>query len=192
MGEPNPRYGDHGMQSTLRPLFLVLGIVALLAACSTPAASTAPSVAPPSAAAPSEAPSEAPPSEAPPSEAPSAAADATIALATNALGEIIVDAEGKTLYAFTPDTAGESTCYDDCATAWPPLLAADGATPSAGTGLDATKLTTVARTDGTMQVKYGDWPLYYFANDAAAGDTNGQGINNVWYVVDAAGALIGQ
>ena len=102
------------MHSILRPLFLVLAIVALLAACSTPAATTAPSVAAPSVVAPSEAPaSEAPPSEAP----PSAAAGATIDLATNPLGEIIVDGEGMTLYAFTPDTAGESTCYDDCATA---------------------------------------------------------------------------
>ena len=135
------------MHSTLRPLFLILGLVALLAACSTPAATTAPSVAAPSVA-PSEAPSEAPASEAPASEAPSAAADATIALATNALGEIIVDAEGKTVYAFTPDTAGESTCYDDCAAQWPPLLATDAAAISAGAGLDATKLTTVDRTDG--------------------------------------------
>jgi predicted lipoprotein with Yx(FWY)xxD motif len=182
------------MHSTLRPLFMILAIVALLAACTTPAATTAPSVAAPSAAAPSEAaPSEAAPSEAPSEAAPSAAAgDATIAIATNALGDIIVDAEGKTLYGFTPDTEGTPTCYDDCAIAWPPLLAEGGAAPTAGAGLDATKLTTVARTDGTMQVKYGDWPLYYFANDAAAGDTNGQGLNNVWYVVDAAGALIGQ
>ena len=179
------------MHSTLRPLFLILGLVALLAACSTPAATTAPSVAAPSVA-PSEAPSEAPASEAPASEAPSAAADATIALATNALGEIIVDAEGKTLYAFTPDTAGESTCYDDCAAQWPPLLATDAAAISAGAGLDATKLTTVDRTDGTKQVKYGDWPLYYFAGDSAAGDTNGQGLGTKWYVVDSAGALIGQ
>ena len=180
------------MHSTLRPLFLILGLVALLAACSTPAATTAPSVAAPSVA-PSEAPpSEAPASEAPASEAPPAAADATIALATNALGEIIVDAEGKTLYAFTPDTAGESTCYDDCAAQWPPLLATDAAAISAGTGLDATKLTTVDRTDGTKQVKYGDWPLYYFAGDSAAGDTNGQGLGTKWYVVDSAGALIGQ
>ena len=177
------------MHPILRPLFLVLAIVALLAACSTPAATTAPSVAAPSVAAPSEAPaSEAPPSEAP----PSAAAGATIDLATNPLGEIIVDGEGMTLYAFTPDTAGESTCYDDCATAWPPLLATDAAAISAGAGLDAAKLTTVDRTDGTKQVKYGDWPLYYFANDAAAGDTNGQGLATKWYVVDAAGALIGQ
>ena len=180
------------MHSTLRPLFLILGIVALLAACSTPAATTSPSVAAPSVAATSEAPSEAP-SAAPPSEAPpSAAADATIALATNTLGEIIVDAEGMTLYGFTPDTAGVSTCYDDCATAWPPLLVTDAAAASVGAGLDATKLTTVDRTDGTKQVKYGDWPLYHFANDAAAGDTNGQGLNNVWYVVDATGELVGQ
>ena len=180
------------MHSTLRTLFLILAVVAMLAACSTPAATTAPSAAAPSVAAPSEAPSDTP-SEAPSEAAPSAAAgDATIAIATNALGDIIVDAEGKTLYGFTPDTDGTPTCYDDCATAWPPLLAEGGAAPTAGAGLDAAKLTTVPRTDGTMQVKYGDWPLYYFANDAAAGDTNGQGLNNVWYVVDAEGALIGQ
>jgi predicted lipoprotein with Yx(FWY)xxD motif len=177
------------MQTTIRSL-LLLGLIALLAACTSGASTTAS----PTVAAPSVAPTEAPPSEAAPSEAPpsQAAADATIDLATNALGEIIVDAEGKTLYAFTPDTAGESTCYDDCATAWPPLVVTDAASISAGTGLDAAKLTTVDRTDGTKQVKYGDWPLYYFANDAAAGDTKGQGLNNVWYVVDAAGELIGQ
>jgi len=177
------------MQTTIRSL-LLFGLIAVLAAC-TSGGSTSPS---PSVAAPSVAPSEAPPSEAAPSEAPpsEAPADATIALATHALGEIIVDAEGKTLYAFTPDSAGESTCYDDCATAWPPLIATDAAAISAGTGLDATKLTTVDRTDGTKQVKYGDWPLYYFADDTAAGDTNGQGLATKWYVVDAAGELIGQ
>ena len=178
------------MQTTIRSL-LLLGLIALLAACSS-GATTSPS---PSAAPPTDAPSVAAPTDAPteaPTETPTAADDATIELSTNALGEIIVDAEGMTLYGFTPDTAGESTCYDDCATAWPPLLATDAAAISAGAGLDSTKLTTVDRTDGTKQVKYGDWPLYYFANDAAAGDTNGQGLNNVWYVVDAAGALIGQ
>ena len=179
------------MQTTIRSLWLI-GSIAVLAAC-TSGATTTPS---PSIAAPSVAPSEAAPSEAPseaPSQAaPSAAADDTIALATNPLGEIIVDGEGMTLYAFTPDTAGESTCYDDCATAWPPLLATDAAAISAGAGLDATKLTTVDRTDGTKQVKYGDWPLYFFADDAAAGDTKGQGLFDRWYVVDAAGELIGQ
>ena len=178
------------MLSTLRTLFLILALVAVAACTSGGGTSAAPSVAAPSVAAPSEAPSEAA-SEAP-SEAPSAAAgEATIAITTHALGEIIVDAEGKTLYAFTPDTAGESTCYDDCAGQWPPLLADAGA-PTAGEGLDASMLTTVDRTDGTTQVKYGDWPLYYFAGDSAAGDANGQGLGEKWYVVDATGALIGQ
>ena len=177
------------MHSTLRPLFLILAIVALAAACTTSSGSSAaPSAAAPSAAAPSEAaPSEAAPSEAAPSEA---AGSATISLSTTALGDIIVEDEGKTVYAFMPDSAGTPTCYDDCATNWPPLLLEDGATATAGEGLDASKLTTVDRTDGTKQVKYGDWPLYYFAGDSAAGDTNGQGVGTKWYVVDATGAMI--
>ena len=177
------------MQTTIRSI-LVLGLIALLAACSSGATATTapPSVAAPSVAAPTDAPSEAAPTEAP-SEA---AGDATVTLADNALGKILVGADGMTLYGFTPDTAGESTCYDACAAAWPALLA-DGATaPTAGEGLDASKLTTVDRTDGTKQMKYGDWPLYYFASDTAAGDTNGQGVGTKLYVLDATGALVGQ
>jgi predicted lipoprotein with Yx(FWY)xxD motif len=155
--------------------------VAIVAACSSGGgASSAPSAAAPSASA-----SEAPASEAP-SESASAAAGTEIKLADSSLGQIIVDAEGKTLYMFTPDEAGTPTCYDQCATAWPPLTAE----VTAGTGLDASKLTVVDRTDGSKQVKYGNWPLYYFANDAAAGDTNGQGLNDKWYVVGADGEPI--
>jgi predicted lipoprotein with Yx(FWY)xxD motif len=179
------------MHSILRPLFLILAGAALVGACSTAgSASSAPSAAAPSVAAPSEAaPSEAAPSEAPPS---AETGSATIALADNALGQILVDADGMTLYGFTPDSAGTPTCYDDCATNWPPLLVDDAAAASVGEGLDASKLTTVDRTDGTKQVKYGDWPLYHFAGDSAAGDTNGQGLATKWYVVDGTGALIGQ
>ena len=129
-------------------------------------------------------------SEAPASASASAAAGAEIKLADSSLGQIIVDGAGKTLYMFTPDEAGTPTCYDDCATAWPPLVAADAASVTAGTGLDASKITVVDRTDGTKQVKYGTWPLYYFANDAAAGDVNGQGLNEKWYVVGADGEPI--
>ncbi len=176
------------MHSTLRPLFLVLASVALAAACSSSGTTTtaAPSVAAPA----TPAPSAAAPSE-PASEAPSAATgSATISLSTTALGDVIVEDEGKTVYAFLPDSAGTPTCYDQCATNWPPLLAEDGAALTAGTGLDASKLTTVDRTDGTKQVKYGDWPLYYFAGDSAAGDMNGQGVGTKWYVVDATAAMI--
>ena len=126
------------------------------------------------------------PSAAAPSASASAAAGAEIKLADSSLGQIIVDGGGKTLYMFTPDEAGTPTCYDQCATAWPPLTGE----AAAGAGLDASKLTLVDRTDGSKQVKYGNWPLYYFANDAAAGDVNGQGLNDKWYVVGADGEPI--
>ena len=171
-------------RSLLLPALVVSA--AIVAACSSGGgATTAPSVAAPSAA-PS---SEAPASEAPASSAP-AAAGAALALADSALGKIITDGAGKTLYMFTPDEGGTPTCYDDCATAWPPLLADDAAAVTAGTGLDAAKITVVDRTDGGKQVKYGEYPLYFFANDAAAGDTNGQGLNDKWYVVGADGEPI--
>jgi predicted lipoprotein with Yx(FWY)xxD motif len=162
----------------------LVGLAVLIAACGSSGAS-------PSAAPATQAPAtQAPATQAPATEAPSEAAAATVALGDNALGRILVDGEGKTLYVFVPDNAGDSTCYDDCATAWPPLVAADAASVTAGTGLDASKITVVDRTDGTKQVKYGEYPLYYFANDAAAGDVNGQGLNEKWYVVGADGEPI--
>jgi predicted lipoprotein with Yx(FWY)xxD motif len=164
----------------------LLAAVGIVAACSSGGGATVAPAAP--SAAPSEAPSAAP-SESASASAPAAMA-AEIKLADSSLGQIIVDGADKTLYMFVPDEAGTPTCYDECATAWPPLLADDAASVTAGTGLDASKITVVDRTDGGKQVKYGNWPLYYFANDAAAGDVNGQGLNEVWYVVGADGEPI--
>lgn len=110
-----------------------------------------------------------------------------VSVADSSLGSILVDGDGNTLYLFTPDEQGESVCYDGCATAWPPLV--DEFT--AGDGIDATLLGTAPRTDGTNQLTYNGWPLYYFANDAAAGDVNGQGVNDVWYVLSPTGEGIG-
>ena len=95
-----------------------------------------------------------------------------------------------TLYAFLPDEdTGEPTCYDTCAENWPPLVAPDEIT--VGDGLDDSDFSAVARTDSMGdQVKVGGWPLYYFANDSAPGDTNGQGISDVWFVVGADGQPI--
>lgn len=105
------------------------------------------------------------------------------------LGEILVGPDGLTLYMFDRDTQGEgaSTCYDDCAAAWPPLTV-DG-TPTAGDGVVA-DLETFERDDGAMQVMAGGWPLYYFASDDSPGDANGQGANDVWWVVDAEGVPV--
>ncbi|NLE71392.1 MAG: hypothetical protein GX609_04755 [Actinomycetales bacterium] len=117
------------------------------------------------------------------------AAAATVALGSTDLGEVLVGPAGMTLYLYDPDAQGASTCYDQCAQAWPPLLADDGA-PAAGDGVDAALLGTTERTDGGLQVTYDGWPLYYWAQDDAPGDATGQGVNDVWWVLDASGEPI--
>jgi predicted lipoprotein with Yx(FWY)xxD motif len=125
-----------------------------------------------------------------PTEATDAPAgdQATVQTAGSDLGRILVDAEGRTVYLFEADTDGISTCYDDCAATWPPLTV-EGE-PTAGEGADRSLLGTTERDDGSIQVTYADQPLYYFANDQAAGDTNGQGIGDVWFVVDPDGEAV--
>jgi predicted lipoprotein with Yx(FWY)xxD motif len=123
-----------------------------------------------------------------PADEPQDTAQETLVVGTSDLGEILVDAEGRTLYAFTPDEQGASTCYDDCAATWP-ALTVDG-DPVGGDGVDAALLGTVERDDGTVQVTYGDWPLYLFSGDEAPGDTNGQEIGDVWYVVSSTGTPV--
>ena len=185
------------MRNLLPPTLLL----ALAAAACGPGANSPPSGAAttPSAAASSAAPSAsaAPGDEASPGGSADASAsgsgatrDVTVMVADSELGEILVDGEGRTLYMFVPDEeSGEPTCYDQCAEAWPPLVAEGEIT--VGEGLDGSDFSTVPRTDDAGdQVKVGDWPLYYFANDAAPGDTNGQGVNEVWYVLGPDGEPI--
>ena len=179
------------MHTILRTVILGTLLAILVAACSSGGAT--PSAAAPETPAPaSEAPaSEAPASEAPASEAPASAAAGgavTVMVADSDLGQILVDGEGRTLYMFKPDSDGTSTCYDECESNWPPLTVTGDIT--VGEGLDAATFTTTERTDGSTQVKAGAWPLYYFANDAAPGDVNGQGVGDVWYVVGPAGEPI--
>ena len=135
---------------------------------------------------------EAPPAADPPatdgsdSEEPVVAAE--VGLATTSLGDILVDREGMTLYMFDPDEQGPSTCYDVCASTWPPYVVDPAAI--AGDDVDAMSLATREREDGSRQVTYNGWPLYYYAQDAAPGDVNGQGVNGVWFVLDADGEPI--
>ena len=98
---------------------------------------------------------------------------ATISVGASSLGQILVDANGKTLYLFEADTSTQSTCSGACAQAWPPLTTT-GAPKAAGSA-SASLLGTTTRSDGTTQVTYSGHPLYYFVNDTRAGDTNGEG-----------------
>lgn len=123
------------------------------------------------------------------SAAPAAGAT-SVGLQDTPLGRILVDGGGRTLYMFAMDSKGQAgTCEGQCLAAWPALLAPSGA-PVAGSGVDGALLSTIARSDGTSQVAYAGWPLYTFARDTAPGDTAGQGVNGVWFVLDAAGTVL--
>jgi predicted lipoprotein with Yx(FWY)xxD motif len=116
-----------------------------------------------------------------PTTAPAAAA-ATVMVKNDAkLGDFLVDAKGMTLYLFTKDTPGVTNCSGGCLKAWPALVAAGDLV--AGPGV-AGKLDVITRADdGTKQVTYNGYPLYYWKNDKAPGDTTGQGVGGVWFVV---------
>jgi predicted lipoprotein with Yx(FWY)xxD motif len=116
-------------------------------------------------------------------------ADTTVMVSEDpVLGPILTDAEGMTLYIFTNDTTeNESTCYDDCAVNWPPFNPEGDLTlPDDIPG----ELTRIERTDGTEMVAYNGMPLYYWINDQNPGDTTGQGVGDVWFVV-APGQMFG-
>jgi predicted lipoprotein with Yx(FWY)xxD motif len=109
-------------------------------------------------------------------------------VARSQYGAILTDAQGRTLYGFANDAQGKSTCYQQCAQAWPPVVAQ--APPQGGQGLNPALLTAVPRQDGSMQVMYGKWPLYYFSGDQQAGQTNGQGSKGIWWLVAPTGKLV--
>jgi predicted lipoprotein with Yx(FWY)xxD motif len=126
--------------------------------------------------------------QAPPA-APAASGDATVVRsATTGLGEILVGEDGLTLYGFTNDTNGTSTCTGTCADAWPPVLVS--ADWEVGPGLDSGIFSTIRREDGSEQLMAGKWPLYYYSGDSVQGDLLGQGSGEVWYVVGLDATLI--
>lgn len=167
---------------TIATLLLPLALV--VAACGTsggasPALTVGPTLGPTDAA--SEAPTEAPSEAA--TEAPS---ETTTIEATDVgtVGTILVAGEnGMTLYTFTEDTAGSGTsaCTGECLAAWPALTVAAGEEPTAGPGIDGELGTFTREDNGDLQVTYNGLPLYFFANDAEPGDTNG--IYDKWEVV---------
>jgi predicted lipoprotein with Yx(FWY)xxD motif len=151
---------------------VVLGVLVVSAACGGTTASSSTSASP---------------------AAPAVTGPATVGVATNdKLGKILVDGRGQTLYLFAKDTGPTSTCYNACATYWPPLLT-KGA-PQAGSGANASMLGTTQRNDGTTEVTYNGHPLYLVVTDHNPGDATGQAVNNfgaLWYVVGPDGNKVG-
>jgi len=108
----------------------------------------------------------------------------SVTVSTNAaLGNYLVDENGKTLYWFTKDSPGQSACSGDCLKAWPAFSADSVVVPSA---LNAADFATITRADGTSQTTYKGYPLYYWVKDAKRGDVTGQNVGKVWFVIDPA------
>ncbi len=169
---------------------LLLVIALMLAACQPAEAPAQPTLLP--TAEPTMAPTEAPTEAMEPTEAAAPAAveeEPTVTVAEHPeLGQILVDAEGMTLYMFTKDEANKSNCSGGCLAAWPPLLT--NGSPVAGDGVDESLLGAGDLGDGRQIVTYNGMPLYYWQNDTKPGDATGQDVNQVWYVVNPAGEIV--
>jgi predicted lipoprotein with Yx(FWY)xxD motif len=111
-----------------------------------------------------------------------------VKVGATSFGQIVTDANGRTLYMFTKDAQGAMTsaCTGDCITKWPPAFS--GATPPRATGVTG----TIGSIDvsGKKQLTLDGWPLHYYARDLAAGDVDGQGVDGEWYVLDASGTPV--
>jgi predicted lipoprotein with Yx(FWY)xxD motif len=111
-------------------------------------------------------------------------------------GRYLTDGEGRALYLFESDTRAEGdtpaavSCSAECLERWPPFHSAGE--PQAGEGADAALLGTVDH-EGETMVTYNGWPLYYFVEDQAPGDTKGHDIEEFgaeWYLIGPDGEKV--
>lgn len=132
-----------------------------------------------------------PPTAADSSATSSSASAATLAVGNDAKnGSYLTDASGRALYLFEKDTRGHSACSGECAKDWPPYTA-QGTPTSTDSTLKSSLIATIHRADGQSQVTYNGKPLYYYAKDASAGDTRGEGLKQFgaeWYLVSPSGS----
>jgi predicted lipoprotein with Yx(FWY)xxD motif len=123
--------------------------------------------------------------------ATSSARPPTVRVENSALGEILVDTQGRTLYLFKADSHGVSACDGACAAAWPPLLARGK--PRVADGASVSLLSTIERTGGARQLVYNGHPLYLYVGDQKPGDVNGQGVTAFgapWYALSPTGSQV--
>jgi predicted lipoprotein with Yx(FWY)xxD motif len=118
---------------------------------------------------------------APATSAPGASGT-TVTTGTTSLGTVLTNAQGFTLYYFLPEKSSTlGACTGGCLTVWPPLVASG--TPTASSAVTGTLATVSVMVNGTAQneVTYNGWPLHTYASDSMAGQTNGQGIQGMWF-----------
>jgi predicted lipoprotein with Yx(FWY)xxD motif len=127
--------------------------------------------------------------EAPDTDAEESAGPATVAVGETGLGEVLVDAEGKTLYLYANDEGTTTAVSGGLLEAWPPLTV-ESEEVVGGEGVDEAKLGTAEQADGRLWVTYNGHLLYRFSGDAAPGDTSGQALGGVWYALTPAGEQV--
>ena len=98
------------------------------------------------------------------------------------VGSVLTGPNGRTLYYFTTDTSGATSCTGQCAVVWPPLVVPSGTTPALPSGVSGI-VSTAGRPDGTTQVTYRGHRLYYYEGDTAPGMDKGQGVDGTWFVL---------
>ena len=128
---------------------------------------------------------------APASGAAGAVKSTAVSTATTAPGKILVDSQGRTMYAFAADSKGKSNCSGSCLQYWP-AVPAGAKTPTAPAGVTAT-FGVLHRQDGTAQLTVDGWPMYTYVGDSKPGATTGQGLNiegGLWWVVSPSGKWI--
>lgn len=129
----------------------------------------------------------------PPVIVDSPAGGAVVKRAVTSLGATAVDADGYTLYLSVLDSTDppRSVCVSQkCLTAWKPVYLAAGAQPTAGAGVDQSKLGRVKRPDGDWQATLGGWPLYRYYEDPAPGAVTGEGLKGTWHAIGPDGKRV--
>jgi predicted lipoprotein with Yx(FWY)xxD motif len=107
-----------------------------------------------------------------------------------ALGNTLVDGNGRTLYLFRPDKPNHSTLSHAGFAVWPAF--GSPATPQARGAVSGAHIATI-RSDGKRQITYYGHPLYYFVGDKGSGEIHGQGLKEfggLWYVLSPTGNAV--
>jgi predicted lipoprotein with Yx(FWY)xxD motif len=130
-------------------------------------------------------------STSPTSTESAATAAGSLAVAQSALGPIVVDGAGMTVYLLTADSADHSTCDAACLAKWPAVAGPATGDPTA-TGISVAVGATTTPT-GTETLTVGGLPVYTFVQDQAPGDTTGEGVTafgGTWYAVSPDGSPV--
>lgn len=167
--------------------FAIMALAAVLAGCGGGGATTTPTTPAPLPTTPAP---TSPGATSPGATSPGQASAAVeLKTASSSAGQIVVDGKGMSVYFFTKDVkdSGKSACEGACVALWPAVTTTSDTPAAEGvTG----KLGTIPASDGKKQVTINGLPVYYYAEDKAAGDVKGQGFGGVWFLVNPAGEMV--